>query len=395
MRPGGRPRAAMWRRSAPRALSAAALALVWLVVTNHGPLSATDVNDLYVYSVAKGLLRDGLVPYRDFGFEYPPLALVPIGLAGGSATAMSLTMLACAIATQVAVWSLGGPVAGWLMVLLPVAAGALVRTHIDLLPTALAMGGLALVARRRPTAGLALLGLGTMAKLWPIVVAACALAWLHARGARLGRPVAAFAAVVLLLGVPFALAGGFPGELVRFHVDRPVQIESTPAAVLSLLGGSHVTGAPVRPDPYRSNGLDGGAADGVQVLFTLALAAALVASVTLARRDLVRGSFAAVLAFVALGKVLSPQYLCWLLPFAAVLWARGDRAAPALVVAASLLTQAWFPRHYFDVVDRAGWAVAAVAVRDLLLVLALAATAGAAARSPRPAAARPPSPARH
>ena len=155
-----------------------------------------------------------------------------------------------------------------------------------------------------------------------------------------------------------------------------------------------MTGAPVLPDPYKSNGLDGGAADAVQLLFALALAAALVASVVLARRDLLRASFAATLVFVALGKVLSPQYLCWLLPFAAVLLARGDRLAPALVAAAALLTQVWFPRRYFDVVDRDAWAVAAVAVRDLLLLAALASTARAAARSPWPAAARPrPSPA--
>jgi hypothetical protein len=371
-----------------------ALTAVWLVVTNHGPFAATDVNDLYVYSVAKELLRDGQVPYRDFGFEYPPLALVPIGLAGGSAVAMSLLMLACAIGAQVAAWALGGPVAGWSMVALPVLAGALVRTHIDLLPAALALGGLALVCRGRPTAGLALLGLGTMAKLWPAVVAACALAWLHARGRPVARPALAFATVVAVLGIPFAVLGGFPSEMVRFHLDRPVQIESTPAAVLSLVGGSHVTGAPVLPDPYKSNGLDGGAADAVQLLFALALAAALVASVVLARRDLLRASFAATLAFVALGKVLSPQYVCWLLPFAAVLFARGDRLAPALVAAAALLTQAWFPRRYFDVVDQDAWAVAAVAVRDLLLLAALASTARAAARSPWPASARPrPSPA--
>jgi hypothetical protein len=225
-------------------------------------------------------------------------------------------------------------------------------------------------------------------------VAACVLAWLHARGERLGRPAAAFAVTVLVIGIPFVVAGGFPGDLVRYHVDRPVQIESTPAAVLSVLGGSHVTGAPVRPDPYKSNGLDGGAADVVQALFTVALVAALAASVALARRDVLRGSFAGVLAFVALGKVLSPQYVCWLLPLAAVLWARGDRAGPLLVAVAALLTQAWFPRHYFDVVLREDWAVAAVAVRDLLLVAALAATARAAARSPTPASPRPPAPAR-
>jgi hypothetical protein len=333
------------------------------------------------------LLRDGQVPYRDFVFEYPPLALAPIATAGGDATALSWWMLGCALVAQASAWVLGGARAGWAMVALPPVAGALVRTHIDLLPIALVLAGLALVVRRRPAAGLAVLGLATMAKLWPAVIAVCALVWLRDRA----RPAAAFAAVVLALGVPLAVVGDFPGAMARFHLERPVQIESTPAAVLSLAGGSEVTGTPERPDRFKSNGLDGGAADAVAALFTLALAGALAWCVlVLARRDLLRASFAATLAFVALGKVLSPQYVCWLLPLAAVVWgARGDRLGPALVVAASLLTQAWFPERYFDVVDREPWAVAAVAVRDALLLLALGATARAQARSPRPASAAP------
>lgn len=360
---------------------------MWWLVTTRGPLSSVTVNDLYVYSVYRELLDAGMVPYRDFDFEYPPLSVIPIWLAGGEAAVMSWLMLACAIGAQLSAWALGGPVAGWSMVLLPVVAGALVRTHVDLLPAALTLGGLALVLRRRPTAGLALLGLGTMAKLWPLVVAACALAWLHGRREPLLRPAAAVVAIVLALGVPFAVVGGFPQGLVRFHLERPVQIESTPAAVLSVLGGSRVTGTPENPDIYKSNGLEGGAAVAVALLCTAALVVAVAWSVVLARRDLLLGSFAATLAFVALGRVLSPQYVCWLLPFAAVAWARGHRLPAALVVAASLLTQAWFPDRYFDVVDRHGWAVAAVVVRDALLLAALVATARAAARSPSPASA--------
>ncbi|HEU4975093.1 MAG TPA: glycosyltransferase 87 family protein [Baekduia sp.] len=385
------------RRAAEMGASVAALAVVWLVATNVGPFSADQVNDLYVYSVDQALLADGQVPFRDFPFEYPPLALVPIGLAGGDATAMSLLMLGCAVAAQLCAWALGGRRAGWAMVALPVLAGALVRTHFDLLPAALTLGGLVLVARRRPMLGLALLGAGTMAKLWPAAVAVVALAWLWGRGERraAARATAAFAVVVLGLGVPFAALGGFPSDMVRFHLDRPVQIESTPATALELVGGTHVTGAPVIPDPYKSNGLDGGPADLVLALCTLALLAAAAAVAVLAARRpgveaLVLAALGVTLAFVALGKVLSPQYVCWLLPLAAVAWGRAGRAAAvpaALTAAAALVTQAWFPRHYFDVVFQHGWAVVAVGVRNALLLLALAATARALARSPGPAAA--------
>jgi len=353
------------------------------------------VNDLYVYSVARDMLLDGNVPYRDWPFEYPPLALVPIGLAGGDAIALSLLMLGCALACQAAAWALGGPASCWLMVALPPVAGALVRTHFDLLPAALTLIALVLLARGRPTAGLTALGLGTMTKLWPAAVTLIALAWLVGAGriAEARRALLAFVAVVAVIGVPFAVAGGFPSEMVRFHLERPVQIESTPASVLELIGGSYVTGAPVRPDRFKSNGLDGGAAGAVALLFNLALVAATAWLVVLTARRagstaaLLLGAFAVTLAFVALGKVLSPQYVCWLLPLAAVAWSHGARAGAALTAAASLVTQLWFPARYFDVVFQESWAISAVAVRNALLLAALAATARALARCPRPAAA--------
>jgi hypothetical protein len=376
--------------------SAVALIVVWLVSTNHGPFSGDVVNDLYVYSVDHRLLADGQVPFRDFDFEYPPLALLPIGLIGGSAVGMSLAMLGCALVAQLAAWSLGGARAGWALVLLPVLAGALVRTHIDLLPAALTLVGLALVVRDRPAWGLAMLGLGTMAKLYPAAVAIVAVAWLLGRGDRRAarRGAVAFAAVVLALGVPFAVLGGFPATMVRFHAERPVQIESSAASVLEVLGGSYVTGHPIRPDRFKSNGLDGGAAGVVLALTTLASLAVLAALTLLAARRprtdaLILAAFGVVLALVALSKVLSPQYLCWLLPLAAVAWARGAHVPAVLTAAAALVTQLWFPSHYFDVVDQEAWAVTAVAVRNALLLLALAATARALARFPGPGAGAP------
>jgi hypothetical protein len=376
--------------------SIAALVAVWLLSTTHGPFAADQVNDLYVYSVDKALLHAGQVPFRDFTFEYPPVALAPIWLVGGSKVGMLLLMLACAIGAQLAAWSLGGATAGWLMVALPPVAGALVRTHIDLLPAALALGGLALVVRGRPAVGLALLGAGTMTKLWPAAVALVALAWLWGRGERraVARGALAFAVVVLALGLPFAVLGGFPSAMVRFHLDRPVQIESTAAGVLELVGGSHVTGQPVTADPFKSNGLDGGAAGVVLALSTLALVGAVAAlTVVAARRPSPRGlalaALGVTLALVAFGKVLSPQYFCWLLPLAAVAYAHGARLGAALTAAAALVTQLWFPVRYFDVVFQHPWAVTAVAVRNLLLLAALAATARALARSPRLAAGAP------
>jgi hypothetical protein len=235
-----------------------------------------------------------------------------------------------------------------------------------------------------------------MVKLWPAVVAAVAFCWLLGRGerARALRCGAVFVVVVLAIGIPFATLGGFPSKMVDFHLHRPVQIESTAATVLEITGGSHVTGDPIRHDAFKSNGLDGGAADLVAALSTIALVVSgLLILRLVARRPsrdaLVLAALAITLAFVAFSKVLSPQYVCWLLPLAAIAAGRGYRLAPALVALAALTTQLWFPTRYFDVVYQHAWAVVAVGVRNALLLAALVATARALARSPRPAAAAP------
>jgi hypothetical protein len=379
--------------------SALALVAVWLWSVNHGPFSGASVSDLFLYGVYQDYLHHGLVPFRDFDFEYPPGALLPLWIAGDDATAMSLLMLACALVAQGAAWAIGGARSGWAMVLLAPVAGALVRTHFDLFPTALALVGLALIVARRPARGsvelgIVVLAVATMTKLWPAVLAVAAIAWLAGRGERplATRCAAIFLVAVLAIGAPFAALGGFPESMVTFHLDRPVQIESTAATVLEVIGGSSVTGDPIRHDEFKSNGLDGGAAGVVQALSSLALIAAALAILRLVHRRpttdaLVLAGFALTTAFVVFSKVLSPQYMVWLLPLAAVAAARGALLGAMLVAAASLVTQLWFPAHYFDVVYQHAWAVIAVGVRNALLLAALAATVRALARSPRPAAA--------
>jgi hypothetical protein len=78
-----------------------------------------------------------------------------------------------------------------------------------------------------------------------------------------------------------------------------------------------------------------------------------------------------VCAFVALGKVLSPQFLIWLIPLVPLVRGRRGVLATALLTAALLLTQVWFPGKYFDYGDffhDAG----VVLARDLTLVALLA-----------------------
>jgi hypothetical protein len=100
------------------------------------------------------------------------------------------------------------------------------------------------------------------------------------------------------------------------------------------------------------------------------------------RERFIRCTAACVCAFVAFGKVLSPQYLIWLVPLVALVGGRRGVAAVALLVAALVATQAWFPDHYWDYVrelDRA-WLVLLRNVLLVALVAVLSLPRGARAR---------------
>jgi uncharacterized membrane protein len=311
-------------------------------------------------------------------------------------------MLVCLLATQWCCEELSGPLAGWLMALTPLLLGAMVRTHFDALPALLAMGAMVCFAREHPRWGFALLAFGGMVKLWPLVLVPVAIVWLVARGQRGAALQGTLIAVVICVVVLAPQPWHGLRDAVRFHQERPVQIESTPATVLWLAGDSFITGDPVRPDRFKSNGLDGGPAHTVSVVLTILEVLAILAAAALAarRRDprhLVLCCFLAALAFVALGKVLSPQYLVWLTPFAAVAFAGSRppaRLPAALVALACVLTQIEFPRRYFDLVAGDDATFAIVGARNVALIAAAISLAAALARSPSRGRPPAPSPAR-
>ena len=144
---------------------------------------------------------------------------------------------------------------------------------------------------------------------------------------------------------------------------------------------------------HGSQNLAGSGADALAAISTLLQAAALVTVWILyargpaTRERLLLACAAAVCAFVAFGKVLSPQFLIWLVPVVPLVWGRRGLVASGLLAAAVVVTQLWFPFRYWELAlefdEPASWLVLA---RDVLLVgLTLLLVAGARperARSP-------------
>jgi hypothetical protein len=166
-------------------------------------------------------------------------------------------------------------------------------------------------------------------------------------------------------------------EAIDYHLERPVQVESLPAAgavLLDALGAGEAHSV----QSHRSDGLEHPAASALTaVALTLMLATVAAAAAAAARaeggpRDLVLAALTAVLAFAALGKVLSPQYLLWLVPLGALAFAWRMHALALALAAAAILTQLEFPARYFDVVARDPFAIGLVALRNVALLTALA-----------------------
>jgi hypothetical protein len=389
----------------------AALTGSWAATLWVMPWSDDRVNDLFVYRTYAAYFIDGLLPYRDIGFEYPPLAAPAIGLPGLVGTGadtykwtFALLMLACAGVVLALVRSLARRTGGderlavAAVALAPLLTGAMLRTHFDLLPVALVLGALALILRGRPVAGFAVLGAATMTKGFPLVVTPVGLAWLVARGERqtaLRSACALVAVVALLAGASVAVSPSGALDAIRYQTERPVQIESLPAfgvRAIEALGGAPA----VAVSSYKSDGLEHPAGDPLAlILAAVGLAVVALFAFGAARRPsdpraLVLASLGAVAAFATFGKVLSPQYLIWVLPLGALALAWRRWALAGAVAVATILTLVEFPTRYFDLVDGRAFPLAVVAVRDLVLVavVALALRDVAPVRRPAPALAR-------
>jgi hypothetical protein len=112
-------------------------------------------------------------------------------------------------------------------------------------------------------------------------------------------------------------------------------------------------------------------------------------------RVVLAAASAVLVAFIALGKVSSPQYMIWLLPAGALAAAYGSRLNRMLVIFACALTQLEYPFAYFvlagDLDPRFGLLVL---LRDAVLICWAALTLAEASHVPRNVAATIPSCAR-
>ena len=352
------------------ALLGCALFLLSWGLLHVPPLSRNQIIDTPTYQRFGDAVVDGQVPYRDFDIEYPPGALPVFILPSLAAeddyrTVFEVLMLLCGLGAVVLVARTldaagadrrrllaGCALAGFA----PLVLGTVILTRFDLWPALLSVGALAALAGGRERLGLGVLGLAVSAKIYPAVLLPIALLYVARR--RGGREalvgLGIFAAVLAAVLVPFAVLS-WDGLLHAFteQARRPLQIESLGSSVLLAvadLGGYE----PTIVSSFGSQNLSGQLPDTLAGLQTAVQIVAVIAVWILfaisprGTPHLLAASAAAVAAFAAFGKVLSPQFLIWLIPLVALVLGRLGAVAWGLFALALALTHAYFPKRYFD-----------------------------------------------
>jgi uncharacterized membrane protein len=383
------------RQRSMLAVAGAAIGFViaWYLI-HHGWYRLDRQWDTREYArYARNIVVRGLMPYRAFSVEYPPLALpmflIPRLIAGNSFSGymevFELMMAACGvIAAGLAAYVLAAQRAATrqlvcgvaLLAFSPLLLGAVVLSRYDLFPTMLTVAAIAALYFGWNRTGFVLLALGTAAKAFPVVVVPIAAVYVWRRHGR--RPalicLAAFAAVVLACFLPFlVIAPHGVWWAIHGQENRPLQLESVGAALFLAahqLFGVHLT----YYFTHQSDNLDGHATltfAGVMSIFQiLALLAvwALYALGPATRERLLTSTAAAVCAFIVFDRVLSPQYLIWLAPLVAMINGRRGLAAAALLACAMVMTQVYYPLEFAPLKSFVALQSWTVVTRDLMLV---------------------------
>jgi hypothetical protein len=282
------------------------------------------------------------VPYRDFAVEFPPAALGLIEAVDAPTVAQTMGRLAWAslvldLAAAGAIayaWGRRGMIA-YLLLGLPFFYLPFVYFRIDLLSVALAAWGCALVKRRHDAGGGVLLAVAVFAKLWPLAL--LPLLIIERRWKALWCAIG----VGIAGGVAWLAVAGTDGfeQVLTFRHAKGWQVESVAAGILRTFDSSARTH--IESGASRFGTAPAWATTSL-ALVMLALVAGIWLGVARRPRDAsvsyAVAPIAAIGTFMVCSPLLSPQYLIWLLPFAAVAWVTGRRLLAAWVAATTVTT---------------------------------------------------------
>jgi hypothetical protein len=373
--------------------------------------------DVALYDSYAGLIALGDIPYRDFAIEYPPgaagLFWATWWIPGDYLTAFSALMLVslciCILGAICSARHLGysprrQALIGCVIACTPLLLGSLVQARFDLVVAAILswMFYAALTGRWKSMWGL--VAIGILIKLIPIALIPLLVVWQARRRDLRSALIGAGSAlsIAVLAALPFlVMSPSGVWYMINYNARRPPQLETAIATV--MLVAHSVANTPIEIlGSFGSVNVAGTGPElaakilfGVLVLVTLGCAlqaARLLRTATAAHAAdiLVCAGAASVIGFMLTGKSLSPQYMVWLLPLTFLIAGRRGIVAIGCAVTAEILTQTYFPIHYWDLVNAHPREIALLTARNLVLIVLLVVCWPRAARAAETALVTPP-----
>ncbi len=337
------------------------------------------------YDFARPILQ-GQLAYRDYRVEYPllamPVFLAPL-IAGRSFEAYRVGFIVEMMLMNAAtVWLVARQVAksdgidrvpvrlAWYTLFFAVLC-PLIVVRFDIVPMTLGFAAVYCTTRGRMAVGGVLAGIGTLAKLVPCLVMVPILVrpgpWRPRLRALMGVSLTVVIGVFAwwVLGGPQILAS------LIYHSERGIEIGSLYSSAYMV--AHKLAGALIFTtfDHTSMNIVGNGVGDAAR-LSTIIQLACLVLVAARARTSRpgqeYRFAAASLLAYMAFGKVLSPQYVIWLVPFICVVDGQAGKLARLTYLICVLLTSSLYPRLFHQLCFFENLPVVVLVSRNLALI---------------------------
>lgn len=347
---------------------------------------------LYFQDASK--VMAGGLPYRDFLMEYPPFALVFFLLP--RLFTSSLAVYSVAFQAEVFLFDLLGLYliyriaqhkgkAPWKMLAVYsaviLAVGPEIINSFDIFAAILVLSSLYCFWKGKHKTSWIILALSVMTKIYPVVIAPIFLLSYLKNGEykRIWSGIMVFAVCVLVISIPFLVMSPHSFfKLITFHADRPLQLETTYSSILMFISRFSSISLNVNFSS-GSNNIIGRVPETLSQISVFLSAFLLLMSYWLIYCRMKKGkndlgeigvySLLVIAILLITSKILSPQYLIWLLPLLPLLAGKKLYIIGALFVVIEALTYYIFPVHYVELGNFTGSVALVLLIRNILLVL--------------------------
>jgi uncharacterized membrane protein len=372
-------------------LFTAVILFVFLIVFNTVYPIKYSATGLFYNDATKFL--EGSWPYRDFTFEYPPLSMLFFILP--RIITSSFQTYSILYHAEVIIFILGGlwtifdiarrlGKAPWKLLSLYILGilliGPIIGEQFDIFPAVLTLLAIYFFWLGKTKTSWVFLALGTMIKLYPVVIAPIFLfCYLSNRQySYIWKGIISFGLVCLAIASPFIVSS--PGSLlnlVTYHSTRGLQLESTYSSILLVADKIGLTNATLSYNAGSWN-LVSPASESVATWSTYILAAGLLVVYGFIFRQIKPGKsqfsrigaycLLCILTLLIFSKILSPQYFIWLLPMPLLFtgWLKATWVVFGLI---GVLTYYIFPVRYLDLMALDTGMIGVLFVRDMLMIV--------------------------